>query len=256
MRYAKLKSCLVALSLICFSVTAYSAPIMLTNGEWAPWLSQDLKHLGVGSHIVSEAFKKAGMEVKYGFFPWKRAFELAKKGEWDGSVIWSKSAEREQDFVFSDPIVSSKTVFFHLKTTNFDWSEYTDLKGKTVGITTGYFYSDGFKKAEDDGIFKTTAAASDEVNFKKLLSGRIDLFPADVNVGYYLLNNKFSAEQVHLVAFHAKSLKEVPYHVILSKKSPNHMETLSKLNSALKEMASDGTIESYLDNSRQGKYKK
>ena len=41
----------------------------LTNGEWPPYTSQNLKNYGVFSPIVSEAFELEGMTVEYTFFP-------------------------------------------------------------------------------------------------------------------------------------------------------------------------------------------
>ena len=90
--------------------------IRLTNGEWPPYLSEHLEHYGVVSRIVTEAFALEGVKVEYGFFPWKQAYELAESGEWDGSLIWLRTPEREQYFYFSEPILQCNYVFWHLKT--------------------------------------------------------------------------------------------------------------------------------------------
>ena len=68
--------------------------------------------------------------------------KLAKDGSWDGSAVWSESEERLQNFFFSDPVVNSSWVFFHLKSYDFDWSDYEDLTGVRVGGTVEYYYSD------------------------------------------------------------------------------------------------------------------
>ncbi len=64
-----------------------SNTIRLTNGEWQPYLSKDVPHFGIASHIVTEAFALVGVEVEYGFFPWARSMKLAKVGRWDGRVL-------------------------------------------------------------------------------------------------------------------------------------------------------------------------
>ncbi len=65
---------LTALILLCGGVINVRAAetIRLTNGEWQPYLSKDAPHHGFASHIVTEAFALVGVEVEYGFFPWKR----------------------------------------------------------------------------------------------------------------------------------------------------------------------------------------
>ncbi len=63
-----------------------SETIRLTNGEWQPNLSKDTPHYGFASHIVTEAFALVGVEVEYGFFPWKRSYKIAKEGTWGGTA--------------------------------------------------------------------------------------------------------------------------------------------------------------------------
>ena len=103
--------------------------IRLTNGEWPPFLSEHAPHHGFASHIITEAFALVGVEVEYGFFPWKRSFKLAKEGKWDGSAVWWENEERRKLFYFTDLVVPTKVVFFHLKSTEFDWTTYEDLRG-------------------------------------------------------------------------------------------------------------------------------
>ena len=81
--------------------------IRITIGEWAPYLSKDLKHYGVAARIVTDSFALEGVKVEYGFFPWARSKFLAQEGEWDGSAVWIHNAERAKDFLFSDSMFKS-----------------------------------------------------------------------------------------------------------------------------------------------------
>ncbi len=65
--------------------------IRITNGEWPPSFSKDLKHGGVTSHVVPEAFALEGIKVEYGWFPWKRGLIMAKEGKWDAAIGWRKT---------------------------------------------------------------------------------------------------------------------------------------------------------------------
>lgn len=55
--------------------------VVLSNGEWAPYLSENLPHYGAASHIVQAAFAAVDVEVRYEFYPWKRSYKLALEGE-------------------------------------------------------------------------------------------------------------------------------------------------------------------------------
>lgn len=96
--------------------------IRITNGEWAPFVSKKLPHYGLTSHIVTEAYAKVGIKVKYGFFPWARVIDYVKRGEWDSTLPWIRNEEREQIFHFSVPILAQEEVLFHLKNRPFPWS--------------------------------------------------------------------------------------------------------------------------------------
>ena len=111
-------------------------------------LTRLLSHIGIASKIVTDVFKSVGIEVEYSFYPWKRAFIIAKENRWDGTIIWTKSIAREKDFYFSKyPILNVKDVFFYNRTKKITLKKIEDLKGKTLGVTLGYSYGEEFINA-------------------------------------------------------------------------------------------------------------
>ena len=159
--------------------------IRITIGEWAPFLSKDLKHYGLAARIVTESFALEGVKVEYGFFPWARSKFFAQEGEWDGSAVWMHNSERAKDFLFSDSVVEVKNIFFHLKSYSFDWNTIDDLKGIPIGGTIEYSYGEEFQNAEKTGEIEVQRAPSDEINFRKLLAGRIKIFPCVLDNSYH-----------------------------------------------------------------------
>ena len=90
--------------------------IYITNGEWEPYLSEYSYHYGLNSHIVSEAFKQEGILVEWGFFPWSRAYQMAKEGgDWEASCCWRTSEKIQKDFLVSTVVSKTSYVFFTLK---------------------------------------------------------------------------------------------------------------------------------------------
>ena len=89
--------------------------VRLTNGEWAPYLSEHLPHHGAASHIVKEAFAAVGIQTQYGFFPWKRSYKLARQGKWGGTLVWVYTPERAKDFYYTDVVITEVEYLFHLK---------------------------------------------------------------------------------------------------------------------------------------------
>jgi polar amino acid transport system substrate-binding protein len=233
-----------------------SETIRLTNGEWQPFLSKDVPHHGFASHIVTEAFALVGVEVEYGFFPWKRSMKLAREGTWDGSAIWGTSEERLQQFHFTDTVVSSTYAFFHLTTTAFDWDDYDDLGDLKIGGTVEYFYSDAFDAAEAAGVFRTIRGRTDEVSLKNLLKGRIDVFPGGVMVTYEQIRDTFSPEDAALFTHHAKPIIDKPLFVLLAKVVPGNERMRDLFNDGLRQLKASGRYDQIIADARAGIYAK
>ncbi len=228
--------------------------VRITNGEWPPWLSENLKHYGLASHIVSEAFAREGIEVEYGFFPWARAYDVAKEGEWHGSVVWSIDAEREQDFLYTDTVLYGETVFWYIDGNDFDWDTPADLQGLMIGRTLEYAYQ-GMDEYIDEYGLTTEEAPSDEMNLEKLFNDRLDVFPLDREIALELIWEHYSPEDQEKFKFHPKPINQKSYHLILTKALPENEDYLAKFNSGLQKLIDSGDYDQFIQDSLDGKYK-
>ncbi|NNG01264.1 MAG: transporter substrate-binding domain-containing protein [Desulfobacteraceae bacterium] len=230
--------------------------IRLAGGEWPPYQSRHLKYDGVVSRIVTEAFALGGIKVEYGYFPWKRSYTLAEIGEWDGTLAWFDLPERRKDFYISDPVIDTQYVFFHRKGMAFDWKDISDLKNLRIGGTLGYDYGKAFQSAEKDGKIRIIRKPSEEENLIRLYNDKIQIFPCDVEVGYYIIREKFGPDKIDLFTHHPKPLKVAPHHVLLSKKIKRNKQLVEIFNKGLKQLKASGKYDQYLDESRRGEQQK
>lgn len=228
--------------------------VRLTYGEFPPYLSNKLKHNGVAARIVTEAFALEGVQVEFGHFPWKRAYENARLGEWDGSAVWWRAPERDLDFYFSDPVMASKVVFFHLKNFKFKWTAMEQLRSVNIGATIGYNYGKEFEKYERAGKIRVSRVASDKQNFKKLLANRIEVFPQELDVGYDLLSKNYDLQTVGLFTTHPKPVREDPLYLLLTKRFAKNQKLILKFNRGLKRLNLTGKVQQYIKESRSGAY--
>lgn len=234
-----------------------SETIRLTNGEWQPYLSEHAPHYGFASHIIAEAFGLVGVEVEYGFFPWRRSFELAKKGAtWDGTAVWLYSEERAASFYYTDSVIPSNTAFFHLNDVEFDWNTMEDLKDKRIGTTLEYSYGPEFDEADKSGIIDPERVATDELNLKKLLKGRIEVFPGEVMVTYTQIRETFSKEDAARFTHHPKSLHRNLQYLLLSKANPDNERFAELFNEGLKQLKESGRYDQIIADGLAGKYAK
>lgn len=221
--------------------------IRLTNGEWPPYSSEYLPHYGFFSRVVSEAFRINGYQVEYAFYPWKRAYELAAKGAFDGSVTWAPTPERQQDFRFSDPVIESKKVFFHLKNHPFHWQTLEDLTAYRIGVTSGYTYGRKFDEAWKTGDLNIQEVTSDAQNIRKLLLKRIDTFPMEIAVGYALIRDFLPPGGTRAITHAPKPIVVTPIAVAISRQLPPKRidAILHSLNRGLKTLRQQGVYDRY-----------
>lgn len=232
---------LLIISLLVFTQSAFSKNVVrIAAGEWPPYISNSLEHKGLIAQIATEAFALRGVELQIGFFPWARTSELSKLGEWDGALAYARIKEREQYYLFTDPIYVGQYVFFHLKSHPFTWTQYSDLKNIPMASTRGFGgMGDKFLQAERDGVIKVERLTSDEQSFNMLRTGRVRAVPSDLDVGYVLLR-KLYGKDAQLFTHNPLPIQISEYHVVISKKVKDPQKIVDTFNEGLKQLRRSG----------------
>lgn len=201
------------------SVNLYAKEtVTFAIGEWAPYTSENVKNGKFAEDIVKEAFANEGVEVVYEYYPWKRSYEYAKNGKVAGTFPWSKTAERENEFVINNKcIFKDEDVYFHLKSKEFVWNSIEDLKGYKLGAVLGYKQVEKYKNA---GL-EYEAAVNEEINFKKMLRGRVDIFEASKYVGNNVISNTFSSVDKEKFTYDPKPVAENKFYILFGKNETN-----------------------------------
>ncbi|GGY48115.1 ABC transporter substrate-binding protein [Bacterioplanes sanyensis] len=233
--------------LLCLATHAGAETVRIAIGEWPPYHDSQAPHAGLASHAIQQAFANQGINVEFSFFPWNRAYKIAASGEFDATAVWYDSEERRQLFHMSDPVMMAQTVFFHRSDREFDWQEYSDLKGMRIGVAqyalTGDGYGKDFSRIHEQGVATLHAAHDDRMLFTMLLHDRIDLFPIDRIAGMGLLE-EFSAEQRAQITYHPKPIRQDGGLLLMSKKKSDGPDLVRRFNQGLKQLrAAGGLIE-------------
>jgi len=211
--------------------------ITLAIGDWAPYTSSTEVNGKIAEHIVREAFSLENIDVKYKYYPWKRSLVLVKRGDEIGTFPWYKTAKREKDFIISrEAIMVSKTVFFHLKSLNLQWDKYSDLKNYKIGATLGFYYT---THLNNKGL-KVEEVPREELNFKKLLRGRLDIVPADFYVGYNVIYKLYTPQKAALFTNHPKSILHDRMYLMISRHVSNAQEIADRFDKGLLKLKGTG----------------
>lgn len=235
------KALLALISAALLGSTAMAADVVnLAIGEWAPFTSEKDPKGKLLEKVVTEAFKLEGVEVKYSYFPWKRSYNNVEDGTADGTFPWIKTPEREAAFITpKTPVLVDDAVYFHLKSKPFDWKTLDDLKKYKVGVTLGYKNE---KIYPEKGI-AAEVVNTEELNFKKIAAGRIDVYETSKAVGYATINKFLTPDEAKLITNHPKPVEQSEYFVFFSKKTPNGKAMSDKFESGLKKLKASGTYD-------------
>jgi polar amino acid transport system substrate-binding protein len=217
------------------------AVLRLANGEWPPHAGQHLPAHGCDSQVVSEVFALENIRVEYVFLPWARGLLLSQNGQVDGAVEWAATPEhRRTHFISSEPLSRQQWVFFHRRDQPVSWERLDDLHDRVVGLTIGYAYSDAFADLQKQRPAMFHEAAGDLLNFKKLLAGRIDIFPMERAVGRHLIANNLSAAEQAELTPHPKPLAEFSPHLLLSRAVPENAQRMQLFDQGLQRLKASG----------------
>ncbi len=246
-------------SLICLLLSGLAAAeerqeLKISAGEWPPYLSSELPHNGVIAHLISDVLADEGYRVSFRFLPWPRAYAEAAEGRYDASAIWMHKREREADFIFSAPILNEQFVFFHLKSLPFDWQQFSDLNGMTLGGGLEYSYGPAFDDYLASSQAKMERVSTDRQNFEKLLKERIVLYPQELNVGTAALHGQFNSAEIAKITHHPKPLLNNLSYLMLPKSLAASPALLEHFNRRLQSYRASGRYQRYFDDLHKGYY--
>ncbi len=232
------------------SFAAEPTVIKLVTGEYSPYSSDKLYGYGLVPEIVTSCFVEMGIEPDYQFFPWKRCeYEITKGRVW-AAFPYAMNKKRVKQFIFSDPVILSRTIFFFYqneKLKQFSWNKLEDLKPYRIGGVRGYFYENRFK----DAGLKTDYAPNEKLSLRKLRAGRVDIVPLNEHVGWNLINRLFPNSVANFGTLE-KELTTNTLHLMISKTYPDSQELTDKFNIALKTIKDKGIYSQILK--KQPKY--
>lgn len=214
--------------------SAESPVLNVATGDYPPFTDQTAPDGGVINASVQAVAVAAGFDVVFDYMPWMRALEMARSGRFQATSYWFYNAEREADFIHVGPVNTDRLVLFHRAGETLpDWSDLTDLDGLTIGAVSGYTYTEEFWDLAEAGIIDVNTAQSDEANFRKILSGRIDIYPMSEVSGRLLLEDRFTPEERAAIGVHPVSLMETDGYLLVSRQMAGAEDVAQRLQSAL-----------------------
>jgi polar amino acid transport system substrate-binding protein len=219
----------------------HAAELNILTEEMPPfnYSDENREAAGFSTEIVLELLKRTGSKAAGGkirVLPWARAYRIILKEKNAMLYSMTRTRERERQFKWVGPIAPRTIWFWKLK-------ERKDIK--IVSLEDAKKYRIGAVREFASAKYLTTLGFrldlcnSEEANFKKLTSGRIDLLTAlELAAAYQMKKLNKSFNQLDRLI---KLDDRYRYYLALNIDTPD--EIVNSLQRALEEMKSDGTYE-------------
>jgi polar amino acid transport system substrate-binding protein len=185
-RFERLAPVLVILGLILPRLAA-GQPLNIITDPYPPYgYVKDGEIVGCTVDLIKLLLKRTGIDGKFEMYPWARAYKMAQKEKDILIYQLSYSKERESLFQLVGPIYHSADYLWKLKIRkDIVLKNLEDAKQYRVGTVRDYFshkylLEKGFEEGKN-----LEAVYDDDMNVKKLASGRIDLMVLDELVFNY-----------------------------------------------------------------------
>ncbi|MBZ2171442.1 substrate-binding periplasmic protein [Nitratidesulfovibrio sp. SRB-5] len=201
---------------------------------------------GTATTLAEELFRRLSLPVRQRLLPWNRVLRMTEDGAADGVSLLAHAPERDATMAFSVPVAEAHQSFYYASPTHdgFAWQHYEDLRPYRIGLVQGYTYSPEFLAAVQRLDLAVEYSPSDESNFAKLRSGRVDLCLSNDLVAESYLNS-----QQHLRSAVGKAERPVrsyPLYMAFSRSSPL-AGRLAEIDAEIGRMHEDGTLQRIMD---------
>ncbi len=170
--------------------------------------------------------------------------------------MWKEDAALDMVFTYSfkqwrtryliypkESHIKTEFHFFILKSNQgkIRFNTFADLKGLTVGMTSGFSYTPEFLEAAESGLFRISLLPVNSLHMKMLLKGRIDTVPLPSSVALYEATQNGYRDQI---TYLPKAMKSKPYFNTFVKTSdfPGLEDMITPYDRELKQMKEDGSL--------------
>ncbi len=222
---------------LCLSFSVFAQTYLCVAEEYPPYeYLQDGKFAGLDIEMISRAAEKAGVKVRFEFFPWKRCLDMVTTGQADAIFSLSKTTERQGFLYFPDQYLGpEKNVILANPEFKGDVRKQADLKGLSVGVITEYAYGTEF----DDDIAINKLPAQDMEELLRMLNGRrFPLCIANLPIAVYYLK-KMGYKDIRQLSW---VVSDDPLYLGISKASPRGKEFYTKINAGLQALEKSGEL--------------
>lgn len=224
------------LSQPCRAADAWQA----ATGEIPPSVSAKLPGQGYYPVMLRRVLQELGIELRLTFLPPQRALEDAQSGRYDAVFPLLRNAERERDFLFSEPFYLVRQRVFVARSDDWVGGGVESLRGQRFCNVNGVRFGPELQAEVDGGRIKVETVKDIDACFKLLGLGRVRFVITGEHTGWAAAQSHPLGAKGFRVA--GPVLEELPAHLAFPRKLPESMARVEAFNQVLKRLQAQGVM--------------
>lgn len=204
-------------------------PLRLVTEEYPPYnyIDDQGEIQGTATQLLKKVLQRSGFEAEFQLLPWARSLTEAQMRENTCVYSTTRTPERESQFMWIGPLLSTQWGAFSLASSPLDAGNLDDLSGLRIGS----FRQDAVGNYVQDQGHSLILATTDRENLDRLSADLIDVWVTGVASAEYL------AEQQGTALNRLFVFNEVPLYLACHKTLSPHLQQRmqSTLEAILKE---------------------
>jgi polar amino acid transport system substrate-binding protein len=229
---------LLGLLLACTGAYAQTEKtVTLMASTSPPYADRKLPEQGLAMEVVKHVFTRAGYDPQIKFEIWSRAMEGVSVGLFDALAAAWYSESRAQEYLFSDPYLTTKLILLKLRSDPTRYTDISQLAGRRLGTQADYAYGVDFDQIDGLKLVPENHAIQ---NLLGLLNGSVDAVIGDqrtlaMQLHVYLPQDVLKFEVVDV------NLPSRARHVAASRAIDGEDKLVADFNRALAGARKDGS---------------
>jgi polar amino acid transport system substrate-binding protein len=239
---------LVAAALLAFSastVAAAEATVQrFATAEFLPYIDAQAPEGGYYPALVRRVLAHHGARAEFVDRPWARAHDETRRGRFDGSFPYRRSAARERDFLFSDPLLTVPARLF-VRRDQANGPSGVDRDRNIRAARRTCYLRDSLLPAPLEARAAGGELAVVRVDdmaqcFRMLEAGRVDMVPAGIYNGRSTLRRMYG-DAPPIVAI-GETIDVSTLHLVWPRSDPRAAARRDAFNASLAELRASGEV--------------
>ncbi|MCX4027744.1 amino acid ABC transporter substrate-binding protein [Endozoicomonas sp. SM1973] len=237
--------------LISLSLNTLGEPLTVATSVDPPLViyqeDPNKQHTGSTVELIREVARRLNREIKFEFYPWKRALQVVEAGDVEAICCAGINNERLKFLYFPKlHLTSEENVLFVKKGNRFQIdSSYSNADKINLGVMRGYVYGPMQKVINEQRFMSVTTVDKYEQALHMLLKSRFDIFVGDRLVVAYNAKLIGVRDQVEIIKTNQKVflVTSWPVHLAFSKKRLKDPSYVNKVTQVITDIKQDGTYD-------------